>query len=342
MRWIGARRQTPYMAIIVTGTIAALLMALLPDVSAAGAASSLIFLISFALAHWTAILVRQRTVDHPPPFRTFWFPAIPIIGGVACLALAIFQSIAVPAAGIAASIWLLIGSGLFLALFARRARVHDAVATARNPELARLRGRLLQVLVPIANPHSAPALIELAHTMTPPRVGRLIVVSVLVPPEPWDPETDPAPFAGVEAVTRQAVTASVRRGIELDTLLVAACEPVTEIARIAQRIGCDLLVVGLSRIAPSESGTHSERLLSATPADVVAPRAPNQWSVERVSKILVLVAGQGGHDRLRGRILGSLVRTGHREVTYLPLCRRMRRQRWCARRSSRSHAADRR
>ena len=317
LRWIGTRRQTPYVAIMATGGIAALLMALLPDVSAAGAASSLIFLISFALAHWTAILVRQRAVDHPPPFRTLWFPVVPVTGGIACLALAVFQSLAVPSAGLAASVWLLIGGGLFLALFARRARVHDAVTTARNPELVRLRGRLPQVLVPIANPRSAPALIELAHALTPPRFGRLTALSVLVAPDDWDPNEDSSPFTDAEAVAREALGASVRYGIELETMLVADREPVTEITRIARRVGCDLLVIGLSHIAAAESGTRSERLLSTTQADVVVLRAPSSWRVENVARILVLVAGQGGHDTLRGRILGNLVRTGRREVTYL-------------------------
>ncbi len=317
LRWISTRRQTPYVAIIATGTIAVLLMAVLRNVSAAGAASSLIFLVSFALAHWMAILVRQRSVEQPPPFRTFWFPLVPIAGGLTCLSLAIFQSIAVPIAGVAASVWLVIGGILFLTLFARRARVHDAVATARNPELARLRGYLQQVLVPIANPRSVPPLVELANTLTPARSGRLVVLNVLVTGEDWDPDTDSKPFVSAEAVAHAAISMSVRSGIELETLLVAASEAVPEIAHVAERLSCDLLVIGLSRITPAASGTRAEQLLSTIPADVVVLRAPDEWRVDQAVRILVLVAGQGGHDTLRARILGSLVRTRQREVTYL-------------------------
>lgn len=51
---------TPTTSIWVTSAIVALLVLILPDVAAAGAASSLIFLITFALAHLIMILMRQR------------------------------------------------------------------------------------------------------------------------------------------------------------------------------------------------------------------------------------------------------------------------------------------
>ncbi len=101
--WLGdlhAQRGTPVAAIGLTSAVTILLLLVTPDVAAAGAASSLIFLVTFALAHWVSILVRQRSMDRPPPFRTPFFPIVPVLGGLACLALALFQGIAVPAAGI--------------------------------------------------------------------------------------------------------------------------------------------------------------------------------------------------------------------------------------------------
>ncbi len=62
-------RRIPVVAILVTAAIVCILIGLLPNVAVAGAASSLIFLVTFAIAHWLAILVRQRSVLRPPPFR---------------------------------------------------------------------------------------------------------------------------------------------------------------------------------------------------------------------------------------------------------------------------------
>ena len=58
---LSANRQTPTYAIIVTGILVTVLVLLLPDVASAGAASSLIFLMTFAIAHWLSVLVRLRT-----------------------------------------------------------------------------------------------------------------------------------------------------------------------------------------------------------------------------------------------------------------------------------------
>ena len=147
-------RGTPSQAVALTALVVVVVVFLLPNVAAAGAAASLIFLITFALAHWIAIMVRQRSPHQPPPFRTPWFPLIPVLGGMACVILAVYQGVSVPAAGKIAVVWLSVGMLLFLFIFARRARVADASSSALDPELMQLRGRNPLVLVPIANPES--------------------------------------------------------------------------------------------------------------------------------------------------------------------------------------------
>ncbi len=51
-----AQRGTPVAAVAATALLIIVLLLILPDVSAAGAAASLIFLITFAVAHWVGIL----------------------------------------------------------------------------------------------------------------------------------------------------------------------------------------------------------------------------------------------------------------------------------------------
>ncbi len=70
----------------------------------------------------------------------------------------IVSALAVPAAGSVVLLLLVVGSALYLTLFAPGARLADVRAEARDPELARLRGRSPLVLVPIVNPASAASL----------------------------------------------------------------------------------------------------------------------------------------------------------------------------------------
>ena len=46
-------------------------------------------------------------------------------------------------------------------------------------------------------------------------------------------------------------------------------------------------------------------------------RAPPGWQASDARRVIVPTGGRRGHDTLRARLLGSLCRTGHREVTFL-------------------------
>jgi len=93
---------TPVAAIRLTAVTVAFVLLAVPDLAAAGAVSSLIFLTSFTVTHAIAYLARQRA-GAAAGFRTPWFPAVPAIGGAACLALGLYQAVAVPSAGVLAT-----------------------------------------------------------------------------------------------------------------------------------------------------------------------------------------------------------------------------------------------
>lgn len=311
-----ANRGTPTVAIIVTGVLVCVLLAVLPDVSAAGAASSLVFLVTFAVAHWLAVLVRLRTTRRPPPFRTPLFPTVPLVGGVSCIALAIFQGVAVPTAGVIAVVWLSLGGILFLSLFARRARLMDVSSVAADPELITLRGRAPLVLVPIANPRNTRAMIALADVLVPAEVGRVLAQSVVVATDDWDPMSDTTPIERSQAVMRELFHVSTRSGIRVEALTTVAAQPMEEIARVADLHRCESVLLGLTEISPDEDGASLEKLLGRLNTDVVILRAPDNWQLADAQNILVPVAGRGGHDRLLARLLGSLSRQQKREVTF--------------------------
>tara|TARA_R110002049_G_scaffold4601_5_gene32043 strand:+ start:67484 stop:69712 length:2229 start_codon:yes stop_codon:yes gene_type:complete len=316
------RSGVPVISVCVTATLVVILIGLLPDVAAAGAASSLIFLMTFAIAHWLTILVRARSSLRPPPFQTPWFPFVPVFGALACIGLAIFQGIAVPAAGSIAVIWLGIGGLLFLTLFAHRARLVDASSVAVDPELLTLRGHTPLVLVPIANPDNAGAMIQLADSLVPANVGRVLLQSVVVAPSHWKPSDDPLPLERSQTLMRELITAASRLRIRPETLTTVAAEPMREIARVARLHRCESMLLGLSEIADDRHGSPMESLLSEIDVDVVILRAPPNWHLSDVKRVLVPVAGRGGHDYLLARLLGSLSRKIESPVSFVRVVRK--------------------
>jgi len=310
------RFSTPAPAIIVCALLVAAMLLCLDELAAAGAAASLIFLMSFALVHWIALQARRRS-SQPPPFRTPWFPLVPICGGIACIALAIFQAIAVPTAGLLASIWLAAGGLLYSALFGRRASVVDAAAEATDPHLLRLRGRSPLVLVPIANPGNAAAMVGVANALTPPGVGRVLLLTVVTPPETWYPGIDPPQLLGAQYVLRESLSASFAAGQVTEALTTVAAQPWAEIARVSRLHKCESLLLGLSDVTSHTIERYMEDLMSQVDCDVVVLRAPPGWQLHQVQRILVPTGGRGRHDQLRARLLGHLCRTGPRDITFL-------------------------
>lgn len=314
---VDERTGAPVAAISATVFMVVAVLAVIPDIAVAGAVASLVFLISFALAHWTALLARLRHGEHEMPFRTPWFPAIPVAGMIACVALAVFQGVAVPSAGVVAMVWLLLGGALFLGLFGQRARVVDASAEALDPALAHLRGHNPLVLVPIANPSEAAGLVALANAMAPRKSGRVLMLSVVSPPDEWKPGEFPPQLVDAQAVLGEVLTASFAARFAPEALTTIAPGPWPEIARVARTHRCESVLLGMGRLDEATVEGPLLQLVVDADADVLLLRAPSGWSPRDARRILVPVGGQRDHSTLRARLLGSLSRDGGVEVRYL-------------------------
>lgn len=312
---IHPKRRTPITAVLLSALTMVVVQLVVPDVASAGAAASLIFLISFALTHWTSILARRRLRGRMPPFHTPLFPTVPVVGGVCCAGLAVFQAVSVPAAGMITGIWMGLGALLYWSLLAQRARVVDASAEAWDPELVQLRGRSPLVLVPVANPKNAAAMVAVAHALAPPSVGRVLLLGVVTASEEhWRQKDVPPALRDTQSVLQEAMVASVTSGLTPEVLTTIAPEPWPEIVRVSRMHRCESLLLGVSDVNTS----RLEDLISTVMCDVVVLHAPSNWRLENVKRVLVPTRGGGGnHDKFRARLLSSLCRTGGREVTFL-------------------------
>lgn len=311
-------RKTPVAAILATTSMVIIILFVVPDLAAAGAAASLIFLFSFALVHVISILARKRAGKLQPPFKAPWFPLLPGLGLVICVILAVSQGIAVPSAGLITVAWLVIGVGLFLFLFARHALIADASAEAWDPHLVRVRGRNPLILVPIANPENAEAMVMVANALTPADVGKILLFSVVSIDKDWSSDVSlPKPLADAQRVLKQALLTSYACGIYPEALVTMAEKPWSEISRVASTHRCESLLLGLTDLKEKVMGAQLEKLMSVVDCDVIILRAPKDWHMKDVRKILVPVRGRSEHNILRARLLTSLCRTGQHEVTFL-------------------------
>jgi APA family basic amino acid/polyamine antiporter len=310
---------TPRMAICASVGLMVLLVLLLPNLAEAGAAASLVFLVTFALAHGITILVRIRSAAMPPPFRTPFFPLVPVLGGLSCLSLAIFQGLMVPLAGGIALGWIVLGLAAFMVLGARHARVSDAFAAARDPEIQHLRGRNPLVLVPVARPETAGTLISVAAALTPTNRGRVLMHSVVVAPPDWDPSLHPVPVDQIRDIAGEAILQAHSAPGQVEWLTTIAASPWDEIARVARSRQCASVLLGLSELGEEGTGTPLDAVLGHLDADIVTVRAQQGWQFEQVKHILVPVAGRSRHTQLMARLIGSLARVGDMKVTFLSI-----------------------
>ncbi len=310
-----ATRNTPVMAIYATALAVIAIMFMIPDLAGAGAAASLIFLVAYALTHLTGYLARKRSgakaVENT--YRTPGFPLVPLVGGLACGGLAVFQAVIVPDAGGIVGIWLGLGVILYFALFKGRAEAFDASAEAFDPALAKLRGKSPLVLLPIANPAHARSLVEVANAIAPTEYARVLLLAIVRAPRRRGEEAL-ADLASAQDAVSKALTASYQAGHTPEALLTAAPEPWEEIKRIAEEHDCESLLVGLPERREDEGPL--EELVNLD-CDVAVMRAPAEWRISDAKRVLVAVGGRGEQHELRARLLATLSRESPREIVFV-------------------------
>lgn len=313
---VHTRRQTPVMGIYATFLTLAAILFMVPDLAAAGAAASLIFLLSFTLAHFTAYLARKRG-GGGPGFQTPWFPLVPIGGGLACAGLGAFQAVVVPSAGAIVLIWLGLGVMLYVAVFASGAELADASAEAMDPGLVKLRGRTPLILLPIANPAHAVPMVAVANALAPGEFARVLLLTIVRVSDDADDDVLQRKLADVQEIVRQALLSSYRSGHHPEALITAAPVPWKEIERVAATRRCAGMLLGLGSMAQATDAAELEAVVNDVDTDVAVMRAPPDWRLEEARRVLVPLGGRGEQHELRARVLGAICRSAAREVTFV-------------------------
>jgi basic amino acid/polyamine antiporter, APA family len=316
----------PVAAIAFVCASAAVLIVVVPDLAAAGAAASLIFLVTFGMTHVSAWQLRRRAGGRlEGAFAAPFFPLVPLVGVSACALLVLFQVVNVPAAALLLLVWSGFGAFVYASFLSGRAEALDAAVAGGDPQFSRLRGKLTTVLVPLANPARAGGLASVASALAPPLVGRVLLHQVVVAGEGTDEPRLRSAMQEGNAALSNALVRTRRDGIETELLLTVAAEPWDDIARIAREQGVDSVLLGLAQApgegeGPEEAGTPAhpiDRLMERLPCDVALLHAGNDFDLDRVRRVLIPLSGRSDHDRLRARIIGTLARHGLEKLAFL-------------------------
>lgn len=316
----------PTAASLFVGVSTGLLIVVVPDLAAAGAAASLIFLVTFGITHVSAWQIRRRAGGQiEGAFASPFFPLVPLVGVTVCTLLVAFQLVVVPTAGLLLLVWMGFGAFFYLGFLASRAEALDAAVAGKDPRFSRLRGNRFTVLVPLANPARAVGLASVAGALAPAGVGRILLHQVVVA----DRDTDEAHVRramddGSTALSN-ALLRTRREGVETELLLTVGSDPWDDIVRIAREQGVSSVLLGMahSPATPEEAagaGTPAnplDQLMARLPGDVALLHARSDFDLDAVRRVLIPLSGHNDHDRLRAQVIGALSRKGLQDLTFL-------------------------
>lgn len=175
--------RTPYRAILVTGSVILVLIALGVGLETLADVASFSYLLTYALVHVAVIVMRRAAPeDYAPAFRIprLLYPAVPIVGAVSCLLVVAQMRPLVLAIGLG-----VVGIGfVWYLVYARKRPVQASlVGEAIRPSAARRTAEGYRVVVPVANPTTEGQLLRIAAATAHGRAdAELVAVNVIEVP----------------------------------------------------------------------------------------------------------------------------------------------------------------
>ncbi len=323
-----AHRTTgaPVAAIAFVCGSAGLLILVVPDLAAAGAAASLIFLVTFGITHVSAWQVRKRAGGRVSwAFAAPLFPLVPAVGAAACGLLVVFQLATVPAAGLLLLVWMAVGTFVYAGFLSSRAEALDAAVAGGDPLVPRFRGSRSTVLVPLANPSRAGGLASVASALAPTGTGRILLHQVVVAGKDTEEARVRKAMEDGGAALSNALIRTRREGIETELLLTVAENPWAEIARVTREEEVKSVLLGLAQAPGGERAAEAagtpehpiDRLIERLPCDVALLHAGEAFDLDGVRRVLIPLSGHNDHDLLRARVIGTLSRKGVEHLAFL-------------------------
>jgi nucleotide-binding universal stress UspA family protein/drug/metabolite transporter (DMT)-like permease len=331
------RFRTPYRSITATGIITLVLIAVGVGIDTLAETASFMYLLTYALVHVAVVVLRRaQPADYEPDFRIpgTLYPVVPVVGGLACLAVLVQMSVAFEpmdvlgvltlpvrptAVGIIGAVIVLAGVGWYAVYARERAHSESLLGDAIAPEpraVADGQGRY-QVVVPVANPETERDLLRLAAASAhanDDEHAEVVAVNVIEVPDQTSLSQDLA--FEEERVERQQELLDAARHIAADldvglrTRAIVGRDAGSAILDVVEEEDADHVLLGWE----GHRSTR-EHVLGST-IDPVVGRASCEVTLVKLGPQgtrgegdLMVLAGEGPHAPVAARRAGEFVRS---------------------------------
>jgi uncharacterized hydrophobic protein (TIGR00271 family) len=322
LRWAHPRRGVPTRLMLVVGLVT-LPVVWVPDVllSQVSACLYLLALVSVNLALFRR--PRSATAGEPPaedsertgrafalPFHP-WIPGLTVAVDLLVLVLWRLEALAWAAGllAVGALVYLLYGRS-------RHIEARAAISVFRPPVEEVLPEDAFKVLVPIANPATAGALLRTAGRLAQGEQGQVLALQVVVLPEPVPLEVGRARAKARWDRMEKALASAHQEGLPFQTMTRVARSVAQGILETAVEERVDMILLGWPEPIPARGGSLGvmvDAVMQEAPCDVVIIRRQKGESLKRM---LVPTAG-GPHARAAARLALRLAEAYQGQVTLL-------------------------
>lgn len=218
-------------------------------------------------------------------------------------------------------VWVLAGlllGGLYFLVYGRGhyLAAQEGVTIFRPPKEERKPAELFRVLVPVANPSTAGALVRVAGQVAQSQGGEALALQVVVVPEPVPLESGRYRARVGSALLEKALTMARDEGLPVQAMTRVARSAAQGILEAAAEEKADLILMGWRgpvRPRSASLGSVVDTVLRDAPSDVLIMQGKGDMALKR---ILVPTAG-GPHARVAARLANLLGRAWGSEVTLL-------------------------
>ncbi len=292
-------RNTPHIAIFISGAIVIAMVIFLP-IEKIAASADIMFLVLMLFVNITVMTLRIKKPDARRRYVMPLFPIIPIIGlitkGIMAYSLWAYE----PIAWYMAMFWILIGLAAYL-LFAKKGAIAHKDDTPPPVEVSeKHEGSDYCVMAAVAGPQDT-SIVELAALVSRIEGGDLHLLHVIEVLE-----TESLESVSYSKVSKELKTLSKAKKLAADmrakvhTKIVVSHKPSEAIIEEAREIGASVIFMGWrgKRAPEMLMGSNIDRVVQNAPCDVVIYKSKEM--PEEVNSILVAATGEGNETYAAG------------------------------------------
>jgi len=315
---ISRKTRIPSMALLFSGGLTIFIAAAFPvEVVCAGA--SLFFIALFSLVTVAVIKTRKEEGDtlsygYLMPF----FPWVPLTSLAGHLLIGVFLLDMGAVAYIIAGVWVGIGVVLYC-LYSRSSAMKGRERKVSIPERAGLASEGYQVMVPVANPETAAALVRYANLIASDRHAEVVITSMVMVPYAT-PLTEADTFQDDARDLVSKTSRLVEDGLPVQSIVRFGHNVARGIIASVKERKTDLLIVGWRGYSHRQHyamGSTLDPVIRQAPCDVVVVKASEKDPGKEVNRILFPLRGKSAHRDLAIEVLRPIAKRYNAEVTVL-------------------------